>query len=303
MAMIFVRMIFDFLLYSPIWSQVRAGRQALARAKDFSLKIALLVVDMQGDFVYEEWGLWVKGAIQNLKNLVLFINTNLWKIDAIFCTVDSHIKKMIFFTSWWVYADNQHEHPKPFTTIERHEWKLFDKKSNRELIPLYEIAKSYQYVYFLDDNDKRPLVLWPFHTIIFTLGHLLAFDLIFVLQFFAAAKRTKINLLFKGIDPNSDMFGAFYKVFQVTKEALNQSYLEELATYDRIYVAGEARNYCVLDTILQILKFAPWLATKIFILEPCMADIPGMEEYTQLMFDDLRARGVNFVDEIAEIEN
>jgi nicotinamidase-related amidase len=84
-----------------------------------------------------------------------------------------------------------------------------------------------------------------------------------------------------------------------TKNYVNIDYLNSVASYDKIVIAGEAKSHCVLETIKQILEnYAnqPEVTKKIYILSDCMSSIPGFEQVTEDTFNNfVSVYGVNIV--------
>jgi nicotinamidase-related amidase len=74
--------------------------------------------------------------------------------------------------------------------------------------------------------------------------------------------------------------------------------LEFVASYDLIYVAGQARSHCVLETMNSLLRHfqdAPEIIRKVRFLDDCTSSIAGFEEATERRIAEFVAQGVQLV--------
>jgi nicotinamidase-related amidase len=68
-----------------------------------------------------------------------------------------------------------------------------------------------------------------------------------------------------------------------------------------IYIAGQARNFCVATSLKQLLNKAPQLAEKIIILDDCMSDVPGFDGISDAVWEKAKNLGVRFSTTTTEI--
>jgi nicotinamidase-related amidase len=55
---------------------------------------------------------------------------------------------------------------------------------------------------------------------------------------------------------------------------LNTELLDKMSTYDRIYVAGQAKSHCVLETVTSIAEGPnSGLIQKVYLLTDCMSSV------------------------------
>ena len=95
---------------------VDTGRELhLAPAHTDSYRIAMLLVDMQVDFVHPNGALYVPGAVQDSKRIVEWIYHHVGDITEIYASLDSHYPIQIFSPTWW--RDEEGKHPYPYTII------------------------------------------------------------------------------------------------------------------------------------------------------------------------------------------
>lgn len=104
-------------LFAPdIQAAVEGGiARRLPAASEEDSKIALVLVDMQIDFIHRDGALSVPGAIDDCRRVIEWIFRNVDAISKIFLSRDSHYPLQIFFSTWW--RDAAGDHPPPYTVI------------------------------------------------------------------------------------------------------------------------------------------------------------------------------------------
>jgi nicotinamidase-related amidase len=235
------------------------------------VKTILLLVDMQVDFVHIDGALSVPGAVDDTRRVIEWIFRNFLRITAIAASLDSHVPMSIFFPTWWSGEDGQH--PQPHTVIRSE-----DVKAGRWK-PIYQPDWSIHYCETLEELAKKELMVWPFHTLIGTPGHALTPALYEAIAFHSAARQAQPIFLQKGTIPQTEYYSMLepeVKVADHEMGELNTSFLNMLASYDRIYVAGEAKSHCVLETVASIMRYferQPRILRKFYILEDCMSSV------------------------------
>lgn len=266
-------------LYQPdTQAAVNAGRVAqISPAADDSERIALLLIDAQVDFVHEDGALSVPGAVDDTRRTIEWIFNNVGKITTIIASLDSHVPIQIFSPSWWADADGHH--PAPFTVI------TAEDVAEGAWIPLYDVAWSKEYVERLEEFAKKQLMIWPYHTLIGTPGHAITPALYETIAYHSAARQTQPQFVNKGTVPNTEHYSLFepeVKTDALEKGGLNTDLLESLAGYDRIYVAGQAKSHCVLESLSSMMRFfkkQPDIIKRIHVLEDAMSSVasPGID--------------------------
>jgi nicotinamidase/pyrazinamidase len=239
-------------LYTPnTTAAVDEGRNAeLTPARADRRRIILLLVDAQVDFIHTDGSLSVPGAIDDTRRTVEWIYNNIGRLTSIAASLDSHVPIQIFSPLWWVDADGQH--PEPYTPI-----------SSTSVLagrwtPLYEPDWSRYYVEKLELQSKKQLMIWPYHTLIGTPGHNLTPALYEALAFHSAARQEQPIFLNKGTIPKTEHYSMLepeVKVQDHPQGGLNTQFLEMLDSYDVVYVAGQAKSHCVLETITSMMRF------------------------------------------------
>lgn len=234
--------------------------------------------------------LGVPGAHGDVERMTKFIYDNMDKISNIAVSIDTHTPHQIFHPCWWVDANGNN--PAPYTVIS-----LADLDAGKWL-PIIAPNESREYVKHLEQDGKKQLCIWSYHCIQGTTGCALENQFANMVYFHSVAKKYSVQRLVKGTDPLSEMYGIIKPEYD-THQYVNIKFLNQLATYDKIVIAGEAKSHCVLETIKQILEHfanAPETTKKIFILEDCMSSIPGFEQPTEDAFNNfVSLYGVNIV--------
>lgn len=261
-----------------ISAAVEAGAKlSLPPASFDDPSIALVLVDMQIDFIHSDGALPVPGAVDDCRRLVEWIYRHVRRISKIFLSLDSHYPLQIFFSTWWRDAAGQH--PPPMTVIsaaeaEAGEWQ-----------PLYEEAWSKRYVAKLENQHRKQLMIWPFHTMVGAPGHNLSPSLYEALCYHSAARQSQPLMLSKGFIPQTEHYSIFepeIKVADHPQGGFNHALLRELESYDLVYLAGQAKSHCVLETVNSMMRaLAPRadLIRQLRILEDGMSSVqvPGID--------------------------
>ena len=232
----------------------KACAEELPRAAKDKTRTLLLCVDMQRDFI-EGGPLGVAGSVGDTERLTRFIYKNMTKITEIAASLDTHSPRQIFHQCWWRGADGQM--PAPFTVITAK-----DVKEGRWR-PLYEKEKSEEYLEYLETGGQKQLVIWPYHCIAGTAGFALENQFSNMIHFFSAAREAGLKEFYGIVSPEYDPGGSY----------ANRELLDDLKRCDKLVIAGEARDYCVAQSVLQICEAMEKEKKRpeIFIMEDCMS--------------------------------
>ena len=179
-------------IYAPavehiVETGVAAG---LPPARDDKRRVVLLLVDPQIDFIHTDGALSVPGAVDDTRRTIEWIFEHSGELTGIAASLDSHTPMQIFFPTWWVDAAGRH--PDPFTVITSRDvdqgaWKA-----------VYEPQWSVRYVHALEVDAKKQLMIWPYHTLLGTLGHSITPALYEAITYHSAARQSNPTLLTKG---------------------------------------------------------------------------------------------------------
>ncbi len=263
-----------------------AGRQAgLTPAAEDHEKIAVVLVDFQHDFVDPTGTLSVPGAQADVARFLRWFYAHAHGITTLYASLDTHIPYQIFFSAWW-HDPYSGEHPQPFTPISAH-----DVNTGRWM-PLFQPEWSIYYLNKLAEQARKDLMIWPHHTMQGTLGHMLVAALSEAIAWHSAARCTQPIYLAKGLTERTEFYGIFgAEVDDPADPAskLNTTLLDAVMQHERVYIAGEAKSHCVLETARQLvahLNTRPELLPRLHLLRDCTSSV----QHPKIDFDALAER-------------
>ncbi len=241
-----------------------------------SRRVILVLVDCQVDFVHEDGALYVPGAIEDMRRTIDWLFRNIEHVTAIAASLDTHIPLQIFYPTWW--ADEKGNPPEPYTVI-----KSEDVQQGRWR-PLKEPQWSVEYVEKLEEQAKKELMIWPYHTMLGTPGHALTPALYEAIAYHSGARNAQPIFISKGQIAQSEYYSMLepeVKVPDHPQGTLNSDFLNILMNYDRIYIAGEAKSHCVLETVQSMLRHfkaeQPEVINRTRILVDCTSPVAHPE--------------------------
>lgn len=243
----------------------------------------LLGIDIQNDFMEDIGSLAVEGSRDDVQRLTSWMYQNMNSLTQVICSLDCHSMEQIFHPLWWVDAEGKQ--PTAFTIISYE-----DALSGRWKAANGESERSLEYLRNLEIEDKKQLCIWPFHCLEGTYGAKLESQFTKMLYFHAAARHSTPQLIHKGQNPYTEMYGIIKAEYDTTGY-INTRVLDAVAQYDGIYVAGEASSHCVLASLIQILEHYEGqldITSRITLLEDCMSPIAGYEQSTAQHFQQLQ---------------
>jgi nicotinamidase-related amidase len=191
-----------------------------------------------------------------------------------------------FYPTWWI---TRGEHPAPFTPIGsddvRHGlWK-----------PLIEPDWSVEYVLKLEEQAKKVLMIWPYHTMIGTPGQAITPALYEAIAYHAGARQAQPIFLTKGSIPETEHYSILEPEVKIPGHPLgeiNTAFLDMLRAYDLIYIAGQAKSHCVLETVSSIARaFAqePGFMSRLRLLIDCTSSSPTSIDFDAIANEALAA--------------
>ena len=284
-------------LYEPDYEAAYAAGSAHFQdpATSDRPRILLWLVDLQIDFVFPApiGRLPVPGAIEDLRRTVEWLYRNVQQITHISASLDTHTPFQIFFAPWW--RDVNGQPPKPFTVIS-----TSDVKSGRWLAR-FEPDWSASYVEALEAVGKKQLMIWPFHCMEGTNGRALAPALSEAIVYHSAARQAPPSYITKGRIPHTEYYSVVepeVKDLRHPEGDLNRAFLEQIALYDLVYMAGQARSHCVLETTRSVIRYfaeRPDVIRKVRFLSDCTSPITGFEQTTEAQLHEFESQGIRFV--------
>lgn len=274
----------------------------LPPAANDRLRTHLLIVDMQVDFCHSTGTLYVPGALDDLRRLIRFIYRQAEYITNITCSLDSHLPLQIFHPGWW--TDGSGRNPPPFTII------TCEDVENGKWRPLLEPEWSVQYTRRLQEQAKKQLTVWPYHCLVGSPGQLLDPQLFSAVVWHSLARNTQPDFWVKGSIPKTEFYSIVQPEIEVPEHpqgGKNRRMLDLLRKSDRLFIAGEAKSHCVLETVEDLVEeFSgqPELLQRMYVLQDCTSSIahPAVDYETiaNQRFADFAKLGVHLVSSAAD---
>lgn len=159
---------------------------------------------------------------------------------------------------------------------------------------------SIEYVKKLESASKKLLMIWPYHCFEGSIGRSLVPALTEAIQVHSVARYAQPTLLTKGTIVQSEYYSAVEPEVHVPSNPigqLNTSFLDMVGQYDLIYIAGQAKSHCVLETMASTLRHFKGtdIPSKMRFLADCTSPIPGFEAATDAAFSDFERQGLVIV--------
>jgi len=235
--------------------------------------------------------LFVPGADKDMNRLAEFIKRVRQKLYDIHVTMDSHHNVDVAHPIFTMNASGQH--PDPFTIItdedvEKGKW-VATNPGWRERFATY-VKKLHQ-------NGRYPLCVWPPHCLIGSFGYGIYPPLFQEILAWEEARFAIVDKVTKG----SNYFTEHYSAVQADvpddddpDTQLNESLIRTLEEADMILLAGEARDYCVANTVRDIAdNFGEESIKKMYLLTDCTSDVGAVPGMGEDFVKEMVGRGMN----------
>lgn len=260
-----------------------------------SPSILLWLIDVQIDFVFPSptGRLPVPGALDDTQRTVEWIYRNAQNITQIAASLDTHTPFQIFYPSWW--QNENGDHPAPFTPITENDVKTGVWR------PITEPVWSVKYLHELESVGKKQLMIWPYHCMEGSTGRALVPALSEAIMYHSGARMAQPSYLTKGTIAHTEFYSVVepeVKYARHPEGGLNTRFLEMVGKFDLIYIAGQARSHCVLETMNSTLRHfsaQPDVIRKLRFLDDCTSSIPGFERETEARIQQFAQQGVVIV--------
>jgi nicotinamidase-related amidase len=243
-------------------------------------RIAGFGIDCQVAFCHPDASLFVPGAVEDTTRTVEWLYRNLGRITRLYFTLDTHSVFQIFHPAAWV--DREGRHPAPFTVITAE-----DVRQGRWIPRLDGAAEDaravcLEYCEKLEATGRYVLTIWPYHALLGGVSHTLVPALMEASLFHSVARRIDEVFEIKGrlaLTENYSVFAPEVRELQGRPLAgFNPRLFDELLSYDRIYVFGQAKSHCVMESLRDIQRECvargrERLLEKVYILEDAMSPV------------------------------
>jgi nicotinamidase-related amidase len=243
-------------------------RYGITPATDDAFRTCLLAIDCQNTFCTPGFELFVPGASDDSRRLCEFVYRNLGGLTEIVATLDTHRAFQIFHAAFLVGRDGRH--PPPYTVVTVGDvgagvWRAADPALQEHLE---------RYAGALAVGGKYELTVWPYHAMLGGIGHALVSALEEAFFFHALARGTDTRFEVKGGDPLTEHYSSLGP--EIGGEP-NLGLVEHLLAFDAVFVAGQAKSHCVAWTVEDLLRLAPEIAPRLYLLEDCTSPVVAGE--------------------------
>ena len=253
-------------------------------------KTAILGIDIQNDFTRPSGAIFVKGADADVIRMSSFIDKYSSQIDYVALILDSHQPIHIANQCYW--KDFEGYPPALYTNIKA------EDLINGRWMAQYNQGLALDYLLQLEEKGES-CTIWPAHCIMGTQGWAINEFIINALVSWSITGSKAYEMFYKGSNSATEHYSVFkaaveYNNCEETK--LNLKLLNKLEDFDQVVIMGEAADYCVVNSLIDLLSFAPHMADKIIVLTDCMSWININNEHAKSKFAMAQQQGVRFTD-------
>jgi nicotinamidase-related amidase len=269
----------------------------------------LLIIDAQNDFCQPDGPLFVEGAVEDCSRLADFIHDNLDQFKNICATLDSHFLLHVAHPLYWKEpaGDFFFTQVKPGTTITLEDFKTGKYVPYSDSEEVLEVTEYY--LTELKNRGKNDLHIWPPHCLIGTEGHNIYPSVMeSILEWQQADARRVPNLVMKGSNVYTEHFSVIEAEVPLPNDPttqINFMLIGGLISFERIFIAGQAKSHCVAATVRDIISCFNEMKSEIeqgihgdlpniqfpdiFILEDTMSSVGGFEKLGDDFIEEMKA--------------
>lgn len=251
-------------------------------------EVAILGIDLQRDFTIPSGALFVKNADVDVVRIADFIRRNNQKISYIALTLDSHQPIHIAHQCYW--KNEKGESPELFSVISA------DDVKTGKWEPQYNKDRALLYLEQLEAKNEV-CTIWPMHCILGTTNWAIDDIITDVLAEWTIKNDKAYELFYKGYSQSTEHYSIFRAAVEWEREPethLNTKLLTKLKVYDELLLVGEAADYCVANSLNDILDECEELAKKTIVLTDCMSWINPDNQKAKAIFKKAKNQGVRF---------
>jgi len=251
-------------------------------------KTVLLAIDLQYDFTSPSGSLFVNGADLDMIRISDFILKNQDKIDYVALTLDSHQPIHIAHQIYW--KDKSGNNPPLYSVI-----KAADVE-NGKWIPQYNQSIALEYLHKLEQKDEV-CTIWPMHCILGTHGWAIDKAITDTLCKWSINNNRSYELFYKGYSQSTEHYSIFRAAVEWADQPetwLNRLLLDRLNEFDEVLLIGEAADFCVANSLNDILDEKDELAKKMTVFTDCMSWIIKDNARAKEIFTRAKDQGVKF---------
>lgn len=215
-------------------------------------KLHFLIIDPNNDFVLPTGTLPVPGAKEAMDKVADWIKSYPGFIENITVTLDWHPTWHIADGKFWKSAEGKH--PIPGTQIS------IDDIENGDWKPICDLTLLG--LKYLDKQKTKPITIWTEHCKQHSFGSAMYEPLQKAIQLwenyqtynYIADSLIPImaDVILKGFDPVDEEYSAFSGIFNGIDIARRKEFIEFSKDSDYIVISGQAKDYCVAETVRDI---------------------------------------------------
>jgi nicotinamidase-related amidase len=247
-----------------------------------------LGIDVQNDFTLPTGALFVKGADADVKRMADFVLNNQEKISYAALTLDSHQPIHVAHQCYW--KGETGNRPALFSTISASDVR------KGVWMPQFNRERALPYLEQLEEK-KEVCTIWPMHCILGTEGWAINKALTDSLVEWAVDNGCMYELFYKGYSQSTEHYSIFRAAVEWESDPethLNTRLLSVLNDFDEVLLMGEAADYCVANSLNDILDECSELAERTVVLTDCMSWINPDNERAKAIFEKARQQNVRF---------
>lgn len=274
-----------------------AREHGLPPAADDTVRIALILVDVQNTFCVPGHELYVGGrsgtaAVEDNRRLARFVYRNLGRLTTLVPTMDTHQAMQVFHSVFLIDADGNH--PAPYSQVSVEDVRSGAWRFNPRVAPSLGITPEYgqrhleHYCAQLAESGKLAMTVWPYHAMLGGIGHALVSPIEEAVYFHTLARSAQADIRVKGRNPLTEHYSVLGPEVETGPdgERIGQHdshILDYVRDYDAVAITGQAKSHCVAWTVEDLLgdirKVDPALAGKVYLIEDCTSPVvaPGMD--------------------------
>jgi nicotinamidase-related amidase len=218
--------------------------------------------------------------VEDTRRAIEWLYRNLTTVTTLFLTLDSHSTHQIFHPAAWV--DGEGRPPAPFTVISSRDVR------ERRFVPVLADSRipdmraaCIEYCERLEGSGRHALTIWPYHAFLGGASHALVPALMEAVLFHSLVRRADPVFEIKGRASLTESYSALSpEVRSLQGHALggfNHSLYDAVMSHDRVYVFGQAKSHCVLETLRDLRQECerrdPRLLERLYVLEDAMSPV------------------------------
>ncbi len=234
----------------------------------------MLIIDPQNDFTSKQGALYVPGADEDMGRLGKFIIDNLTVIRKLYVTLDSHSNYHIAHGNFWRDIDGKE--PEPYTIITK------EDVENRRWIAknVSDRDWSVKYLNSLHNHNRYNLCIWPKHCIVGTNGHAINEHIVHALNEYETNTYINVKYVIKSNNSLTEHYSALRADVPYEGDSttfFNRKLYNDLMSFDKVIITGEALSHCVANTIIDIAKANNEDLSSIILLSDTTSNVAGCE--------------------------